>query len=160
LILFHHITLKKTVYMQKMRIGGSNSGFTLVEVLVAAAVTAIAIISTIAMVRKADELNGLERHRQTAHALINGMIETVTYQIVNYNNLTAGTTVKSVVIDSRSGISGTLTITITDQNPGWTGTNAIMIPYKKIRFDVQWNEVRANNQITSEPVSVEKWLSP
>jgi hypothetical protein len=74
--------------------------------------------------------------------------------------LTAGTTVKSVVIDSRSGLSGALTITITEQNPGWTGTNAIMIPYKKIRFDVQWNELRANNQITSEPVSVEKWLSP
>jgi prepilin-type N-terminal cleavage/methylation domain-containing protein len=135
-----------------------NSGFSLVEMLVAGAVLAVVILAVVSMVRKAQEIDSLNRHRRAAHSIIERTLESGTYQQINFNNLVNGTTTTpNIVIDPRSNLMGTLTVTVTLQIPGptWSG---IAVPQARVTVTVSWNELRANNQTTAETMSIEKWL--
>jgi prepilin-type N-terminal cleavage/methylation domain-containing protein len=136
-----------------------NNGFSLVELLVAAAVFSLAIVSVVSMVRKAAELDMLNRHRRAAHSIIERTIESGTYQQANFNNLVAGpttTTIPNVTIDADlpTPLKGTLTITVNVSNPTWSG---IAVPQARVTFSVQWTEY---GQTSPETMSIEKWISP
>ena len=66
----------------------TQHGFTLVEVLVAAAVIALSLFSVVAFVRKGQDQVTLDKHRRMARSIVERTIEDPVYDIVNYPNLT------------------------------------------------------------------------
>ncbi|MBN2036990.1 MAG: type II secretion system protein [Chitinispirillaceae bacterium] len=136
-----------------------NRGFTLVEILVAAVVISLSLFATIAMVRKAQELTSLDRHRRAARAIIERTLETPTYTRDAYYGLAAGTQNQNVLIDKRNNLQGTLTVTVGNEQ-NINGAMGIAIPHKRITMTVTWQERSAANTTTTESVNIEKWVSP
>jgi prepilin-type N-terminal cleavage/methylation domain-containing protein len=133
-----------------------SSGFSLVEVLVAAMIISIAFFSVIAMVRKGQELTGLDRHLREARGIIVRTLESPGFQPENYNNLLAGSTTQLVTIDSHANLKGSFTITVNEEQPV---VNGVPAPYREIDAIVSWIENSGSNTSYNESVRVVKWLA-
>jgi prepilin-type N-terminal cleavage/methylation domain-containing protein len=134
-----------------------RTGYTLVETLVAAAILAIVIMSTIAVVRKGRELDITDRHRRVARAIITAEFELPKYDCSGYRNLIDGTTTRQVVIDPHNGsvgntLKGTLTVMVRQGTAtfGAAGT----IPYRAVYITVHWLEPQG-----TETVSIKKRIA-
>jgi type II secretory pathway pseudopilin PulG len=137
-----------------------KKGFTLVEMLVSASVLAISIVSIVAVVRKGQELSNTDSHRRAAATIIASKFENSTYNFLNYNNLTAGTTNSTVIIDPRGtgatdDLTGNLAINIGAQQT-MTGTSLISVQYKIITMTVTWTEP---GDAAQGSVSLTKWIT-
>jgi prepilin-type N-terminal cleavage/methylation domain-containing protein len=136
-----------------------SSGFTLIEIIVAAMVLSISIVATVSMVRKAQELSSLDEHRRKARGIIDGVLETTTYQRENYVNLATATTTQAIMIDSSSNLAGTLVTKVGAQQT-MSGAWTLPINYRTVTFTVSWNELGASMKSFSDTVRIEKWVSP
>ena len=136
------------------------NGFTIVEVLVAAIVVSVSIIGTVSLVRKAQELTSLDRHRRAARLIIDSRLEQATYQQMNYAGLVPGTMTQEVEIEppsaSSAAIAGTLQISVTGVLKK-AGTGGKDMPYKDVVLSVAWQERGA---LEPAVVTVEKMVSP
>lgn len=72
-----------------------NRGFTLVEVLVAAGIVALSLISVVAFVRKGQEQVSLDKHRRMARSIVERAIEDPQFDLMNYPNLLPSDSVRT-----------------------------------------------------------------
>jgi prepilin-type N-terminal cleavage/methylation domain-containing protein len=143
-----------------MKIAPSNRGFSLIEVLVAAAVITLSLVAVVAFVRKGQETIALQKHRAMARGIIQQQLEKPPFQPDYYNTLTTITAPAAinVIIDSEitPNIVGQLTISISGETTQITGgvTNNDA-PHRVITGTVIWTEVDGNK----DTVSITKWLA-
>jgi prepilin-type N-terminal cleavage/methylation domain-containing protein len=135
----------------------SNKGYSLVEVLVAAAIITLSLVAVVAFVRKGQEMITVQKHRAMARGIVQRTLESGQYQSENYKNLPAQPatpTTTNVVIDAETNpnIPGSLTVTVGDEHPK---VNNRATPYRAVTVTVTWTEPGGSN----ETVSVEKWLT-
>lgn len=137
------------------------NGFTLAELIVAAAIASLAILILVAVLRKGTEISDTTKHRQRARAIIDSCFESPTYQYdrVSYINMPVFHSA-TVVIDPRSSgagddLTGTLTITVTagvnttPQSP--TGeAKRDNVAFKRIVMTVAWSEPQGPQSVTIE----------
>ena len=134
----------------------SDSGMSLVELLVASAVLAIAIVAIVGIIRMGQMLNTTDSHRRQARAIIASQFESPTYSYQNFANLSSlSTKPDSVVeVDARGPLYGTLSVTI---GPGASKTfGKSSVPYLPISMTVKWNEPAP---LGMESVTFKKWLT-
>jgi prepilin-type N-terminal cleavage/methylation domain-containing protein len=98
-------------------IRASLRGFTLVEILVAAAIVSLSVVSVVAFVRKGQEQIALDKHRRTARSIVERTIEDSQYDLYNYPNLVSGAVTRTDTIDGRytPPLTGTLTVSVGDE---------------------------------------------
>jgi prepilin-type N-terminal cleavage/methylation domain-containing protein len=137
----------------------TNAGFSLVEVLVAAAVIAISLFMVAGFVRNSQKLISLDRHHRMARAIMRNALETAQFQPENYYSLATGcpTAGQSVVIDAgrTPNLTGILKVCIKDEVTTTPTNTGIPVPYRKIVDTVSWTEPDAGTQT----VNGEKWLT-
>jgi hypothetical protein len=134
--------------------GVHNRGFSIVELLVAAAITGIIIIAVVAMARKGGELETTAIHRRAARRIITSYFESMEYDASNYGTLTS-TVVGGVCLDTGvdtenedDDFSGELDITVID-------TLIEGMPAKRVTMTIEWEEAGG----AEESVSVSKLIS-
>jgi hypothetical protein len=127
--------------------------FSLVETLVAAAVIGVAAFAVIAVVRKGQEQMVVDKHRRTARAIVNTILEAPRFSPGNYLSILNTTTIPgSYIIDNKSNLQATSTFAITDN----LYADAVSrIPYKKIWVKLQWTEPVGG---AVDFVAMEKWV--
>jgi type II secretory pathway pseudopilin PulG len=126
-----------------------NKGFTIVELLVAGIITAVAGAGLITLLIKGREIDTMDKHRRQARTMIMTRFESSAYHYLNYSKL--GTTIadSTVTIDIRQGtpLTGIL---------GGAIVNATVnaIPTKQITLYVNWTE---HNGVV-QSVELKKWI--
>jgi prepilin-type N-terminal cleavage/methylation domain-containing protein len=132
-------------------------GFSLIEVLVAASVITLSLFSTVAFIRKGQELLMVDKHRRMARSIIGRTLENQPYRVENYNNLI--TTASSppaadVVIDAETNpnLHGSLTVTVSDERAGISGQ---VVRHRVVTAWVTWTEPGGGK----DTVSIEQWLT-
>jgi type II secretory pathway pseudopilin PulG len=154
----NHMKTKKRIaetYPQLSRTSETralSSGFSLVEVLVAAMVIFVALISIVALIRKSQEWIGLDRHIRSARGIISRTLENQRFQPENYIYLESGTTTDTVILDTKANVQGTFTITISPEQPT---VNGVSLPYREITAVINWVENGGSN----ETVRIIQWLT-
>lgn len=138
-----------------------NRGFTLVEVLVAAGIVALSLISVVAFVRKGQEQVSLDKHRRMARSIVERAIEDPRFDLMNYPNLLPSDSVRTGldIIDNNMTppLTGNLHIQIfAEDNTTYTGIHNIIIPFKKITATITWSEY---DNPTPETLTMERWVT-
>jgi prepilin-type N-terminal cleavage/methylation domain-containing protein len=128
-------------------------GYTLIEILVAATIIAIAIVAIISVIRKGLDIELNDMHRRSARAVICGKMESRMYSNTNYDNLNAGTVTENDTLDTKPVVVGVLTTTITGPTLKVTN-NGIDVSYKTISMWMRWAEKNFNDTL-----KIEKWVS-
>ena len=142
--------MKKSIIKTRFRaFYKRNKGFTLVEILVSAAIVMLCIIVIVAMLRKGREIDINDRYRRLARAFIAAEFETPKLHYSNWDSLLANvntsTVVNDVIIDKRgaeSNITGDLTTTIGNID------NIAGVVYIPIKINLSWQTVDGNDTIT------------
>ena len=135
------------------KISGSNRGFSIIEVLISAAILAVAVIAIITIVRKGRDLQMADKHRQEARAILNARFENI-YANGRYGSIQPGISVDTVIIDERPEgvpLTGVLTSTVVQVNVGVSGTQ---IPTRQVTLSLFWNDF----EIESDTITMVKWL--
>ena len=132
---------------------GNPFGFSFVEIAVAAAIISIMLVAIVAMVRKGQEWIPLDRHMQFARGIIARTFEKEEFQPENYNNLVSGTTTQTVIIDPKTNLQGTFSMTI---SPEVAQISGVTVPHKKITAVISWLE--PGNPVT-QTVRIVKWVT-
>jgi prepilin-type N-terminal cleavage/methylation domain-containing protein len=132
-------------------------GFSLIEVLVAAGVVSLSLVSTVAFIRKGQELLMVDKHRRMARAIIGRTLESQPYRAEFYNNLVTtapSPSATGVVIDAETSpaLNGFLTVTVSDEQAGVNGHAAA---HRIVTARVTWTEPGGNK----DTVSIEHWLT-
>jgi hypothetical protein len=145
------------------RIRPRIAGFTLAELIVAAAIGSLAILVLVGVLRKGIEISETTQHRQRARAIIDSCLESPAYQCDNFTN-SASLPATGVIIDPRSAgatddLRGTLTITVTPGvNTTPIGSSGVAarddVSFKRIVLAVSWHEEQG-----TETVSLEKTIT-
>lgn len=134
----------------------NHRGFSLVEVLVAAVIVALSVVSVVGFVRKGQEQVAIDKHRRMARAVIERQFQQLKYSPANYPNLllnTSSTLSPSPVIDAALSITGTLTTTISVEQT--KTVNSIAIPYCDVTMTMSWTELGGR----SETITIDKWIA-
>jgi type II secretory pathway pseudopilin PulG len=126
-----------------------KKGFTIIEVLVAGTITAIAIVGLVTLLMKSRDIDTMDKHLRQARALIMAQFESPRFGYLNFSKLGPTISDSTVTVDSRQGsaLTGTLSGTIVSQV-----VNAI--PTKQVTLWVNWTE---HNGETGK-VKLTKWL--
>jgi hypothetical protein len=138
--------------------GRNVRGFSLVEVLIAGSIITLSLLSTVAFIRKGEELLAVDKHRRMARAIIERTLEGTQYQVDNYNNLVTTPSppppATAVVIDADAipNLLGSLAVSV---GPEQTGVNGQTAPYRAITAWVTWTEPGGGR----DTVSIEQWLT-
>ena len=137
---------------------GAFSGFSLVEVLVSAAVLSISFVSIVAFIRKGHEQIALDRHRRSARGIIDRTLESARFEPESYVHFDSAPAPETITeaIDPKTGLTGTLTVTVGPEQQSMQGA---AIPYRQITASMVWNEPSNPDVVSPETVSVEKWLT-
>jgi len=134
-----------------MKMPGKN-GFTLVEVLVSAALISIALVAVVAVVRAGTGLNAIDDHRRQARTIISTKFESPAYSYMNFVNLSETPSIpdETVTINSHGPLTGTLHIVISPLKTYPTGS----VNYREISMTVYWPE-----QAGLDSLTLTKWLT-
>lgn len=132
---------------------GCRRGYSLVELLTAAMIIALATIAVVAVIRKGREIQVLDHHRRMARAVLRSRLDT-DYDYRNYDTIKDGTLSETVTLDPRSGnpLTGQVTATVTTQNTSVGGTT---IPIKQISMKIVWTEPEGD----VDSIELEKWIA-
>ena len=133
---------------------GNPFGFSLVEIMVSAAIISIMLVAIVAMVRKGQEFIPLNRHMQFARGIIARTLEQEAYQPENYNNIASGTITETVILDPKTNLQGTFTMTISAQLAQVQG---VAIPHKEITAVINWLE--PGTPPVTQTVRIVKWVT-
>lgn len=127
-----------------------NKGVTLVELLVAGIITALAISGLVALLMKGRDIDTMDKHRRQARVIIMARFESSTYNYLNFSKIGNTITDSTVTLDSRQGsaLTGTLSGTIVNSTVG-------IVPTKQITLRVSWTEHKG----AAQNVELVKWLS-
>lgn len=141
-----------------MRSTGSSppQGFSLVEILVAASIIALSIISVVVFVRKGQEQVVLDKHRRMGRAILQRTFEDSRFDIYNYPNLVTGMDTQNVVIDPTTTppLTGIFTVRVgNEQTMTGAGASAVVVPFRGIWALLKWNEYGGSEP---ESLSAEK----
>ncbi|MBN1758179.1 MAG: type II secretion system protein [Chitinispirillaceae bacterium] len=135
-----------------------TGGFSLVELLVAAAILGIAIFAIVGIVRKSRDIQVVDQHRQEARALLNTIFEREygagKYQTVE--EITDDTS--TVTIDPHTDgnpLTGVLHTTVIE-NTGFTTTDGTVVPIKMITLTLEWDGLYEGEK---ETVTMTKWIA-
>jgi prepilin-type N-terminal cleavage/methylation domain-containing protein len=139
----------KSTYLQSNKTPGD--GFTLVEVLVAAAVLVIIIAAAIAALRKGVELEVSDNHRREARTLLHAVLER-DFDYRNYATVNICDSIYNDTLDRGSGLLADVRTVVTMDSTMYSGQN---ISLKKVIITVSWQEPAADN----ESIRMEKWLA-
>jgi len=139
----------------------SKKGFSLIEVLVAAAIVGLSVFAVVAMVRKGQQQITLNQHRSEARGIVQRTLEAPRFAPENYGSLVTDNNPapQDVVIDNRTGLHGFLTIQINaEQLLPAVAPLATGIPYRAIVVTVNWTENAGMADSAPESVEVRKRL--
>lgn len=128
----------------------ANYGFTLVEMLVSAAVMSVAVVILVAVVRTGRELEVSDLHRRRARALVDSVLEEPAYQYTNFGAMPIIDPDPGipVVIDPRDpadeddDLEGSLWISVYD--------STAPLVHKQVRAAVRWREPEGMDTIVME----------
>ncbi|MBN1129884.1 MAG: hypothetical protein JXA71_12905 [Chitinispirillaceae bacterium] len=133
----------------------SGAGFTLAELLVAAAIASLAILVLVGVLRKGIEISETTQHRQRARAIIDSCFESPTYQCGNFMNIPADQA--TVIIDPRptGNLTGILTIAInpsTHPTPLSPVNDQVRndVACKTVTMTVTWEEPQGQESVMLE----------
>lgn len=132
---------------------GSNRGFSIIEILISAAILSVAIIAIVTIVRKGRDIQIADKHRQEARAILNARFESI-YGNGSYGSIQPGTSDTIVVIDERPEgvpLTGVLTSTVVQVNVDVSGTR---IPTRQVTLSLVWDDFESE----SDTITMEKWL--
>jgi prepilin-type N-terminal cleavage/methylation domain-containing protein len=138
--------------------GTTGAGFSLVEVLIAAVILSISLLSIVAFVRKGHEQIAFDRHRRFARGIIDRTLESARFQPESYTDFDSAPppVVTVETIDPKTKLTGTLTVTVGLEEPSIQGA---AVPHRHVKAAVVWNEELNKNVVKPETVNVEKWLT-
>jgi prepilin-type N-terminal cleavage/methylation domain-containing protein len=130
-----------------------KNGFSLVELLVAALILAIATVAVVSMVRKSREIQLSDNHRQEVRAIINAAFEK-SYSYRQFSSISVQDTSMNVLIDNRTGtpLNGTMYVSIDSTSESASGTS---VPLKKVTLAISWNE----DENERDSISLTKWVA-
>jgi prepilin-type N-terminal cleavage/methylation domain-containing protein len=128
-----------------------QSGFTLVEIIVAIVIVSVAIVAIISISRKGREIDIDSLHNRRARTIIDSCFESSSYQYANAVNFVAVN--RAVLIDPRRAgatddLIGTLTITLTPTTTA--AASGINVPSTKLLATITWQEPEGQQSIALE----------
>ena len=135
-----------------------SEGYTLVELIVAAAIIASTVLVLAGVVRQGNGITALGQHRLRARAIIDSCFESPAYHFSNYVNVMSVNATR-VAIDDRVGrngndtLSGTLTVTVamdTNKTALVGNTPSDRVEFKRVTMAVIWAEPSGNESVTLE----------
>jgi prepilin-type N-terminal cleavage/methylation domain-containing protein len=135
----------------------NSRGYSLVEILVAAAIIGISLVAVVAFIRKGQEMISIDKHRMVARGIVERTLEDMRFQPESYNTLPAAPvspTTSDVIIDAdiTPNIHGSLVVAIGNEQATVNGKTA---PYRAISATVTWTELGGK----CDTVSIAKWLT-
>jgi type II secretory pathway pseudopilin PulG len=120
-----------------------SRGFSLVEVLVAAAMVALSLVSVVAFVRKGQDQVAVDRHRRMARAVVERTLEDPAYDMSNYLNLVTTdllrTNLDTIDWKTTPPLTGNLRVKISDSVTQAVVTGS-SFSYRKVTVTMSWNE--------------------
>ncbi|MGA2507153.1 MAG: type II secretion system protein [Chitinispirillaceae bacterium] len=120
-----------------------SKGFSLVEVLVAAAMVALSLVSVVAFVRKGQDEVAIDRHRRMARGIVERTLENPAYDMINYLNLVTKDSLRTNLdtIDWKTTppLTGNLRVKISDTVTQAVATGS-SFPYRKVTVTMSWYE--------------------
>jgi len=130
-----------------------KNGFSLVELLVAALILAIATVAVVSMVRKSREIQLSDNHRQEVRAILNAEFEK-SYSYTQYASIPVRDTTINVTIDPRGGtpLMGTMYVSVDSTSEVASGT---AVPLKKVTLAISWLEADTER----DSISLTKWVA-
>jgi prepilin-type N-terminal cleavage/methylation domain-containing protein len=136
-----------------MMMRNKKNGFSLVELLVAALILAIATVSVVSMVRKSREIQLSDNHRQEVRTIINAEFEK-SYGYKQFASIPVRDTIMNVTIDPRGGtpLTGTMYVSIDSTSEPASGTS---VPLKKVTLAIGWTEADSER----DSLSLTKWVA-
>lgn len=130
-------------------------GFSIVEVLVSAAILGIAVVAIVAMVRKGGDLQAEGNYRRKARTAITARFETL-YNHENYPVIAAGENDSTITFGAGAGgdsLVGTLHTTIVSE--ALTVSATPNIPVQKVTIVLAWDTFDGER----DSISMTKWIS-
>lgn len=116
-----------------------NKGFTLIELIVAAFIVGLVVLSVVATIRKSRETDITYFHHHNARAIIDSCFESVKYSYSQFDSIPS-VSGASFILDPRNGNSlmGTLNISVTVDSVPAEGS--IYVVFKKCSATLSWSE--------------------
>lgn len=129
-----------------------SKGFTLVELMVAAAIAILCITSVVAMLMKGREINTGDKYRRYSRALVISEFEDPQYHYSQYATIKTliGTTTETVTIDKRGSygdIQGTMT-KIIGAEATISASGGANLPYIPITISIHWTTSDGSDTLT------------
>lgn len=151
------MTNMKSISKGRVMKSCSNRGYSLIEILVAAAIIGISLIAVVAFVRKGQEMISIDKHRRVARGMIERTLEDLQYQPENYSNLPAqpaAPVIDDMIIDAETtpNIHGTLVVSVGNEQ---ATVNGKTVPHRAVTATVTWTEIDGK----CDTVSITKWLT-
>ncbi len=134
----------------------NNRGFSIVEVIAAAAILSIALIAIVAIIRTGTDIQVSVQHRQAARLILTSRLEE-RYGAESYNTLSTGTTNDSVTIDQRTGnlLRGNLATVIRLDSISLSSPVPIRpATYKEVTLTLTWQETPDY----SDTLAISRWV--
>jgi hypothetical protein len=136
-----------------------SGGYSLAELMAAAAVFSIVVLGVVTLITKGRNLDITDGHRRVARLIVDASLEDTDFGSQSYESLASGTLIDTVVIDTPGGntLPGRREITVgTPQTFSGVPSGSNSFPYYPVTVRVTWNEP---DMTVPETVQVVKWIS-
>lgn len=136
------------------------SGFSLVELLVAASILGITVIAVVAVIRKSRDIQVSLQHRQAARILLERRFEKL-YGPGSFNRIPEDDPDDStVVIDNDGTYTLTGDLKTHFENTTETTNDGKTIPVKKVTLTIRWDEYEnEEGAVERDSLTLEKWIA-
>lgn len=134
----------------------AKKGFTLVEVLVAALLVLLMVLSTVAIMRHGQQVAALDQQRNLARQTMVTELEKIEYSHILFDSLALDTFSTTYLIDNRGNadplddMKGTMRIEIDSQD---ITVNSELIPRKRAKATTYWTSLDG-----SDTLILETWI--
>jgi prepilin-type N-terminal cleavage/methylation domain-containing protein len=158
---YKYLDINILLHLKDFKMKTNKKGFSLVEVLIAAAIISLSMFAIVGMVRKSQELTSIDQQRRVAKFVIAKNLESVMFQQISFPNLQAiqGTTLsQQIKMDSLPGraLYGNLETRVGSVD-SIRGNGGVFIPFIDVESSVIWTVFPEN---TEEKITIVKRISP